>query len=158
MIVTNGYLSRYSSEDIGGLFYANLLTGEQRGDPVDGIVPTREIDKNLLGLVRSGTSIFGKQRNRCYLSIGKLGFANFSGVSGVDFLDDARAVATTDWDHDGDVDVIMTSRNGLSCAFFLTRPRNRTDSCISSWWERRLIEMPSARESNCFWPIEMRRW
>ena len=112
VIVTNGYLSRYSSEDIGGLFYANLLTGEKRGEPVDGIVPTREIDKNLLGLVRSGTSIFGKQRNRCYLSIGKLGFANFSGVSGVDFLDDARAVATTDWDHDGDVDVIMTSRNG----------------------------------------------
>lgn len=112
VIVTNGYLSRYSSDDIGGLFYANLLTGEQRGDAVDGIVPTRAIEKDMLGLVRSGTSVFGKQRNRCYLSIGKLGFANFSGVSGVDFLDDARAVATTDWDHDGDVDVIMTSRNG----------------------------------------------
>ena len=112
VIVTNGYLSRYSSDDIGGLFYANLLTGEQRGDTVDGIVPAREIEKDMLGLVRSGASVFGKQRNRCYLSIGKLGFANFSGVSGVDFLDDARAVATTDWDHDGDVDVIMTSRNG----------------------------------------------
>jgi len=112
VIVTNGYLSRYSSDDIGGLFYANLLTGEQRGDAVDGVVPTREIEKDMLGLVRAGASIFGKQRNRCYLSIGKLGFANFSGVSGVDFLDDARAVATTDWDHDGDVDVIITSRNG----------------------------------------------
>jgi tetratricopeptide (TPR) repeat protein len=112
VIVTNGYLSRYSSDDIGGLFYANLLTGEQRGEAVDGVVPTREIEKDMLGLVRSGTSVFGKQRNRCYLSIGKLGFANFSGVSGVDFLDDARAVATTDWDHDGDIDVIMTSRNG----------------------------------------------
>ncbi len=112
VIVTNGYLSRYSSDDIGGLFYANLLTGEQRGEAIDGIVPTREIEKDMLSLVRSGTSVFGKQRNRCYLSIGKLGFANFSGVSGVDFLDDARAVATTDWDHDGDVDVIMTSRNG----------------------------------------------
>ena len=112
VIVTNGYLSRYSSDDIGGLFYANLLTGEQRGEATDGIVPTRAIEKDMLGLVRTGTSVFGKQRNRCYLSIGKLGFANFSGVSGVDFLNDARAVATTDWDHDGDVDVIMTSRNG----------------------------------------------
>lgn len=112
VIVTNGYLSRYSSDDIGGLFYANLFTGEARGKSAAGVVPSRPIENDMLGLVRSGTSAFGNQRNRCYLSIGNLGFSNFSGVSGLDFLEDARAVATTDWDHDGDVDVIMTSRNG----------------------------------------------
>ena len=125
VIVTNGYLSRYSSDDIGGFFYANLVTGEQRGEAVDGIVPTLEIEKDMLGLVRSGASFFGKQRNRCYLSIGKLGFANFSGVSGVDFLDDARAVATTDWDHDGDVDVIMSSRNGPQLRILSNENRKR---------------------------------
>ena len=57
-----------------------------------------------------GYSLEGQQRNRCYLSIGKLGFSNFSALSGIDFPDDARAIATTDWDQDGDVDVIMTSR------------------------------------------------
>ncbi len=112
VIVTNGHLSRYSSDDIGGLFYSNLFTGASRDNSVTGVVSVRPIEYDMLGLIRSGTSAFGQQRNRCYLSIGKLGFANFSGVSGVDFLDDARAVATTDWDHDGDVDVIMTSRNG----------------------------------------------
>ena len=114
VIVTNGHLSRYSSDDVGGLFYANLFDSQfdLRSRSADGVVVKGPIENDMLRLVRSGISIFGGQRNRCYLSIGNLGFANFSSVAGLDFLEDARAVATTDWDSDGDVDVITTSRNG----------------------------------------------
>ena len=114
VIVTNGHLSRYSSDDIGGLFYANLFDPkiDLRSRTTDDVIVKGPIENDMLRLVRSGISIFGGQRNRCYLSIGNLGFANFSSVAGLDFLEDARAVATSDWDNDGDVDVITTSRNG----------------------------------------------
>lgn len=114
VIVTNGHLSRSSSQDLGGVLYSEMLkTRESKASrSPDGVVTQKRFENDILSLVRSGFSLLGNQRNRCYLSIGKLGFANFSSASGVDFLEDARAVATTDWDDDGDVDVVMTSRNG----------------------------------------------
>ena len=114
VIVTNGHLSRSASEDLGGMLYANVEDSmkSRAKSARDGVVPHSVFENDILSLTRSGFSLFGNQRNRCYLSIGKLGFANFSSASGVDFLEDARAVATTDWDDDGKVDVVMTSRNG----------------------------------------------
>ena len=114
VIVTNGHLTRSTSEDLGGMLYANVEDAmkSRSKSSKDGVVPHTVFENDILSLTRSGFSLFGNQRNRCYLSIGKLGFANFSSASGVDFLEDARAVATTDWDDDGNVDVVMTSRNG----------------------------------------------
>ena len=68
-------------------------------------------------LCRSGYSFGANQRNRCYLSTGR-GFANLSAVSGLDLPEDARAVATTDWDNDGDADLVMTCRNGPQLRIF----------------------------------------
>jgi tetratricopeptide (TPR) repeat protein len=114
VIVANGHLSRSSSEDLGGILYSKMIQFREskQGVSIDGVIEHQVSENDILSLVRSGFSLMGNQRNRCYLSIGKLGFANFSSASGVDFLDDARAVATTDWDDDGDVDIVMTSRNG----------------------------------------------
>ena len=114
VIVTNGHLSRSSSDDVGSLLATAIVEPRESKKRKfrDGLVPHSEKENDVLSMVRGGYSLFGGQRNRCYLSIGKLGFANFSSASGVDFLEDARAVATTDWDGDGDVDIVMTSRNG----------------------------------------------
>ena len=38
-------------------------------------------------------------------------FADISGLTGLDFPDDGRAIAVHDWDHDGDLDVWTTNRN-----------------------------------------------
>lgn len=43
--------------------------------------------------------------------------ADVSAVSGLDFLDDARAVATCDWDHDGDLDLWFTNRGAPRLRF-----------------------------------------
>lgn len=129
VIVTNGHLTRSSSEDMGGMLYAHMLT-EKASNPKKteaGFVAHGQLENDVLALVRSGYSLFGNQRNRCYLSIGKLGFANFSSASGVDFLEDARAVATTDWDDDGDVDVVMTSRNGPRLRILLNQNRSENN-------------------------------
>ena len=58
-----------------------------------------------------GRSWSGRERNCCYLNTGGPRFANISAVSGLDFPDDARAVAPVDWDQDGDLDLFISNRN-----------------------------------------------
>ena len=65
-----------------------------------------------------GVSWSGNERNVAFLNLGSRSdtstpdFADISALSGFDFPDDARALSTIDWDYDGDVDVLTTSRTG----------------------------------------------
>jgi tetratricopeptide (TPR) repeat protein len=69
-------------------------------------------------LLRQGWSWSGHERNCAFLNLGRHdapdahGFADSSAVSGFAFPDDARAVAATDWDGDGDQDLLITNRTG----------------------------------------------
>jgi tetratricopeptide (TPR) repeat protein len=120
IIVTNGTLSRYSTDQVDDMLYRRLflLSGgsSNSSTPDFSKSPTAahaaKVIRETTEMCRKGYSLSGWHRNQCYLSIGQLGFANFSAGSGVDFLQDGRGVATTDWDQDGDSDVILTSRNG----------------------------------------------
>ena len=60
--------------------------------------------------MKQGNSFSGKERNCAFLNLGDSQFANVSSVSGLDFIDDARGLAATDWDRDGDVDLIFANR------------------------------------------------
>ncbi len=111
VVVTNGFLTRYSTDDLDELLYANAFSGTPEADESESVRIAR-FAHDASELCRIGHSFASHQRNRCYLSMGDIGFANFSALSGVDLPDDARAVATTDWDNDGDPDIVMTSRNG----------------------------------------------
>ena len=70
-----------------------------------------------------GRSWSGHERNCSYLSLGDGSFANVSAVSGIDFDDDGRALVTTDWDHDGDIDIWLGNRTTPRVRFM----RNGTD-------------------------------
>ena len=66
--------------------------------------------RELGRMIVEGRSFSGNERNCVFLNTGeataaKGRFANVSAVSGLDFPDDARAVALVDWDHDGDEDL-----------------------------------------------------
>ena len=64
-------------------------------------------------LIRSGRSFSGRERNCCFLNLGDgKSFANISAASGLDMIHDGRAVAMSDWDADGDVDLWIASRTG----------------------------------------------
>ncbi len=63
-------------------------------------------------LLREGHSFSGHERNCVFLNGRGSRFANISAVSGLDFNDDGRAVAVTDWDLDGDLDVWLYNRTG----------------------------------------------
>jgi hypothetical protein len=71
----------------------------------------------LHGLVASGRSFSGHERHTCFLNTGGARFANISGVSGLDYPDDGRGVAVTDWDLDGDQDLWIVNRNGPQVRF-----------------------------------------
>jgi len=84
-------------------------------------------------LMRRGYSWSGHEKNCAYLNLGPDAagsprFADVSAVSGFDFGDDARALATIDWDHDGDLDVLVTNRGGPRLRFLENRQATRNQA------------------------------
>ena len=79
-------------------------------------------------LLRDGYSWSGSERNVSYLNLPSMPLANVSAVSGLDFSDDARALAVSDWDGDGDLDVWTTNRNGPSVRFLLNQSKTANNS------------------------------
>jgi len=75
-------------------------------------------------MLEQGRSFSGRERNCCFLNLSGGRFATVSAVSGLDFPDDARAVAATDWDQDGDLDLWITNRNAPRLRLL----RNSSDS------------------------------
>jgi len=71
----------------------------------------------LSELMDEGASWSGHERNCCYLNLRDGTFVDISAVSGLDFLDDGRAMATVDWDHDGDLDVWLKNRTSPALRF-----------------------------------------
>ena len=66
----------------------------------------------VIDLLKAGRSWSGHERNCAFLNCGGPRFANISAATGLDFADDARGLATVDWDHDGDLDLWITNRTG----------------------------------------------
>ena len=73
-------------------------------------------------LMNRGGSLSGRERHCVFLNMGATGggaaqFARHSAGSGLDLSDDGRAVALTDWDGDGDVDLWISNRNAPRLRF-----------------------------------------
>jgi tetratricopeptide (TPR) repeat protein len=66
---------------------------------------------DALGLmIARGSSFSGRERNCVFLNTGSRRFADVSAASRLDLVDDGRAVALTDWDQDGDLDLWFANR------------------------------------------------
>jgi tetratricopeptide (TPR) repeat protein len=63
-------------------------------------------------LVRSDRAWSGWERNLLYANNRDGTFSDISGVAGMDFLEDGRAFALADFDHDGRLEVFLKNRNG----------------------------------------------
>jgi ASPIC and UnbV len=66
--------------------------------------------KAIMKSARSGNSWSGSEANRTFLNTGGRQFADVSYISGLGFKDDGRAMAATDWDGDGDLDLWTHNR------------------------------------------------
>jgi len=67
--------------------------------------------QQISNLVASGNSWSGHERNQCFLNTRDGQFASIGSLVDFDLDMDARSCALSDWDHDGDLDVWLTSRN-----------------------------------------------
>ena len=84
-----------------------------------------ELDRMMHG----GRAFSGHERNCCFLNTLGFGadgdrFATISAVSGLDLDDDGRALASVDWDQDGQLDLWVTNRNAPRIRFF----RNQSET------------------------------
>ncbi len=84
----------------------------------------------IFQLIRSGASWSGHERNCAYLNTGSGNFANISVSSGLDFPDDGRCLAFSDWDLDGDLDVWISNRTAPRLRF-MRNDRPRTNRFLS---------------------------
>ena len=83
-----------------------------------------EAHRHLSRMVRSGLSWSGNERHCLYVNTGGPRFASVSGLSGFDYPEDARAIAVTDWDRDGDLDLFILNRTSPQLRFL----RNTTSA------------------------------
>jgi len=70
-------------------------------------------------LLHEDRSFSGRERHCAFLNLGgpEAGFATASAVTGFDFPEDGRGLATVDWDFDGDLDVWLTNRTAPRVRF-----------------------------------------
>ncbi|MFT5192062.1 MAG: peroxiredoxin [Verrucomicrobiales bacterium] len=66
---------------------------------------------SFLSVVKQGRSFSGRERHTAFLNQRDGTFADISAISGIDFPDDGRGLALTDWDGDGDLDLWFSNRN-----------------------------------------------
>lgn len=81
-------------------------------------------------MMDAGRSFSGNERNCFFINLGNGKFADISGLSGLDFPDDGRAISVTDWDNDGDLDLWITNRNAPRLR--LMRNDTKEDNCFIS--------------------------
>ena len=122
LLIGNGGLTRNKLEDLAWI-YPN-----PKMDPANslGKFGTAGQNESLIEEAKfEEYSVYSHQKNRCYASIGSNGFAEISSISGLDsrqdYFEDARAMVATDWDHDGDTDVLVMSRTGPQLRVFINK-------------------------------------
>lgn len=62
-------------------------------------------------LMLEGWSWSGRERDNLHLNVGGGRFVDASAASGLDFIEDGRALAHVDWDGDGRLDAFLRNRN-----------------------------------------------
>ena len=118
LFVTNGYFTRDNPHDLCSFFWRQVVAQS----PVDAINPAAAVDyitawRALGRMIRQGQSFNGNERKCVFLNTKGTRFATVSATSGLDFLDDGRAVAATDWDGDGDLDLWLENRTAPRLRF-----------------------------------------
>lgn len=73
--------------------------------------------KALNTMLKAGRSLSGHERNCCFLNTRGERFADISAAADLDFSDDGRVLALTDWDFDGDLDFWIANRTGPQVRF-----------------------------------------
>jgi tetratricopeptide (TPR) repeat protein/peroxiredoxin len=110
LYIANGMISGTVGEDLNSFFWRQVVAeSPQTPKPSDAY----EQGWNAINeLIRADGTWSGYERNIFYLNNRDGTFTDVSGVTGLDFIEDGRAFALADFDHDGRVEIFLKNRNG----------------------------------------------
>ncbi len=110
LYVANGMVSGPSREDLNSFFWRQVVANS----PVEP-KPSQAYEQGwnaLNELIRSDRTWSGYERNVFFANNRDGTFSDVSGVVGLDFIEDGRAFALADFDHDGRLEVFLKNRSG----------------------------------------------
>jgi tetratricopeptide (TPR) repeat protein/peroxiredoxin len=110
LYITNGMVSGPARDDLNSFFWRQVVANSP-----DQARPAREYEQGwnaLNELLRADGTWSGYERNVFYANNRDGTFSDVSGAVGMDFLEDGRAFALADFDHDGRLEVFLKNRNG----------------------------------------------
>ncbi len=110
LYIANGMLSGPIREDLNSFFWRQVVANS----PAEAKASSEyEQGWNAINeLVRSDYSWSGYERNVFYANNRDGTFSDVSAAVGLDFVEDGRAFALADFDHDGRQEVFLKNRNG----------------------------------------------
>jgi tetratricopeptide (TPR) repeat protein/peroxiredoxin len=109
LYIANGMISGASREDLNSFFWRQVVANSPRVAK-----PAHDYEQGwnaLNELIRADGTWSGFERNVFYANNRDGTFSDVSGVVGLDFLEDSRAFALADFDHDGRLEVFLKNRN-----------------------------------------------
>jgi len=126
LYVANGMISGPIRHDLQSFFWRQVVSQS----PSNGI-PFRPYEEGwnaINELIRSDGTWNGYQRNVFFANNRDGTFAHISGVVNLDFSDDSRAFALSDFDHDGSLEVVLKNRTGPQLRILRNVMEGRGDS------------------------------
>jgi len=109
LYIANGYISGPLQNDLASFFWRQVVAKSSE-DATPSLAYERGWNA-INELVRSDNSWHGYARNVLSVNNRDGTFSEASGAVGLDFLEDSRAFALADLDHDGRLEVILKNRN-----------------------------------------------
>ena len=107
--VANGMVSGPSPRELNSFFWRQVVA---RSPDEPGASPQYEQGWSAINeLIRSDVTWSGYERNVFYANNGDGTFSDVSSVVGLDFIEDGRAFALADFDHDGRLEIALKNRN-----------------------------------------------
>jgi tetratricopeptide (TPR) repeat protein len=110
LYVTNGMVSGPARSDLNSFFWRQVVASSP--NDASPAQPYEQAWSALNDLLRSDGTWSGYERNVLYMNNRDGTFSDVSAVMGMDFLEDGRAFALADFDHDGRLEIILKNRNG----------------------------------------------
>jgi tetratricopeptide (TPR) repeat protein/peroxiredoxin len=110
LYIVNGMVSGPSREDLNSFFWRQVVAYSP-----DEARPSHDYEQGwsaINELIRADGTWSGYERNIFYANNRDGTFSDISGAVGLDFLEDGRAFALADFDHDGRQEVFLKNRNG----------------------------------------------
>jgi Flp pilus assembly protein TadD len=109
LYVANGMISGPQRADLNSFFWREVVANSP-----NTAIPSPEYEKGWAAIneqIRADHTWSGFERNVFYSNNRDGTFTNVSGAVGLDFMEDSRAFALADFDHDGRVEILLKNRN-----------------------------------------------